>query len=178
MAQDDELATFDNKAVLKMFETLDTKLTLLDTKVTDLTKNMVGWERCQDGRARCIAENGNNFQEIFKRLIPIEATCNAFSTLQPILPSEADVMKCSADALKTARDEDKNLQAGIDSINRKLAFLDSAYWSGCKIKSLFKNNKEFRVVCYGIILLYMENSFSLVGIVLGRIKDFYLCNLQ
>lgn len=156
----------DMSAVLAMFESLDKKL---DT----ITSNMVGLDRCKESRARCLSENGVNFREIFERLKDCEEQCSVFKAIKPALPTEADILKAESNAAAAARAGDLDIMARLDDIDNKLKIFDVTYWSMCHVRDIVKNNKIAQIVVGCFLLVVFENSLSFVGVMLGRLHDFY-----
>jgi len=172
-------ATFDNTAVMIMFNLIREDIKITNKKMDDL----VNCASCD----KCHLETKESLNKLEKRLKPVEDVCTGFQAIRHLIPSTADVLQVKSDTIHEARDEDKSLSEqiskrfdamdnSITDINKKLEWFDAAYWSGCKVKSivvsLLKNNHYAQATFCLILLSFLELNSDTFLIILGRTHDF------
>jgi hypothetical protein len=183
------LPDFNNKAVYEMYQAIRDELKEYremsrkrDEKLDKIVEKLE--DNCSKKREQCIVENGEKFRDIFDRLKSVEFTCTSFESVRSLIPSTADLAVAKSDMLKDAREEDKsissrldNLEGEIKALNKKLAFLDIAWWSGCHVKDGFKTlvqskNRFVQAIFLLVALGYLQLNLDTILIIAGRAHDF------
>ena len=169
--------TFDNRAVYIMFTTIRDGQKETREELKQIRLQLVGTNRCTENRKQCIESFDSRFKEVFARLLPVEEGVASYKAIKDAIPSEADVLKVKEDTRAASRADDSVIISRLDSIDKKLQFLDLAWWSSCKMKDIARkvyssNNKIIQGIFVLVAVGFIELNSVTFMVILGRMHDF------
>lgn len=186
---DDKL---DDNNIISLFKVMQKDVSEMRSMYAEMQQILVGWPRCQDLRNYCTSENSKKFDDIFKRLKPLEDNVAAYEANKENVVTPLALARAEGTLGDRARDGDDAILKELASLYKLFDTRLTAIESKFKLLStpwdfIMNSNtaKTFilggllalfgiywdRVNVYGWHIVYIVGGFTFVYIVLTWIAS-------